>query len=123
MTQPGETVDYTASKHVEALLSNAKARVCDIVIVNDEMPRKLLDVYAEERQLPVVVDKSRLDRLGVQTVRAAVISETETVRHDPEKLAAVVIGVIDQQIARRASYVKFKPEPAGPEPSLPLPRG
>ena len=123
MTQPGETVDYTASKHVEALLSNAKARVCDIVIVNDEMPRKLLDVYAEERQLPVVVDKPRLDRLGVQTVRAAVISETETVRHDPEKLAAVVIGVIDQQIARRASYVKFKPEPAGPEPSVPLPRG
>ncbi len=53
MTQPGETVDYSASKHVEALLANAKARVCDIVIVNDEMPRKLLDVYAEERQLPV----------------------------------------------------------------------
>jgi uncharacterized cofD-like protein len=123
MTQPGETGDYSASKHVEALLTNAKARVCDIVIVNDEMPRKLLDVYAEERQLPVVLDKSRLDRLGVQTVRAAVISETDTVRHDPEKLAAVVIGVIDQQIARRASYVKFKPEPAGPEPSVPLPRG
>ncbi|HEV8021104.1 MAG TPA: gluconeogenesis factor YvcK family protein [Candidatus Lustribacter sp.] len=123
MTQPGETGDYSASKHVEALLANAKARVCDIVIVNDEMPRKLLDVYAEERQLPVVLDKTRLDRLGVQTVRAAVISETDTVRHDPEKLAAVVIGVIDQQIARRASYVKFKPEPAGPEPSVPLPRG
>jgi len=109
MTQPGETVDYTAAKHVEALIANAKARVCDIVIVNDELPRKLLDVYAVERQLPVVVDKTRLDRLGVQTVRAAVISETETVRHDPEKLAAVVIGVIDQQIAQRASYVKFKP--------------
>ena len=93
------------------------------MIVNDELPRKLLDVYAEERQLPVVVDKTRLDRLGVQTVRAAVISETQTVRHDPEKLAAVVIGVIDQQIARRASYVKFKPAPAASEPSVPLPRG
>jgi len=39
MTQPGETVDYTAAKHVEALIANAKARVCDIVIVNDELPR------------------------------------------------------------------------------------
>jgi uncharacterized cofD-like protein len=123
MTQPGETVDYTASKHVEALLANAKARVCDIVIVNDELPRKLLDVYAEERQLPVVIDKVRLDRLHVQTVRAAVISETDTVRHDPEKLASVVIGVIDQRVAQRASYVKFKPEPADSEPSLPLQRG
>jgi 2-phospho-L-lactate transferase/gluconeogenesis factor (CofD/UPF0052 family) len=122
MTQPGETVNYTASRHAEALLENAKARVFDIVIVNDELPRKLLDRYAGERQLPVVVDKARLDRLGLQTVRASVISETETVRHDPEKLAAVVIGVIDQQIAQRASYVKFKP--AGDiEPSVPLTRG
>jgi uncharacterized cofD-like protein len=123
MTQPGETVDYTASKHVEALLANAKARVCDIVVVNDELPRKLFDVYAEQRQLPVVIDKVKLDRLHVQTVRAAVISETDTVRHDPEKLAAVVIGVIDRQVAKRASYVKFKPAPAEPEPTLPLPRG
>jgi uncharacterized cofD-like protein len=123
MTQPGETVDYTASKHVEALLTNAKAHVCDIVIVNDELPRKLLDVYAEERQLPVVVDKAKLDRLRVQTVRAAVISETDTVRHDPEKLAAVVIGVIDQQVQQRASYVKFKPAPSESEPTVTLPRG
>jgi uncharacterized cofD-like protein len=123
MTQPGETSDYTAAKHVEVLIANAKARVCDIVIVNDELPRKLLDVYAEERQLPVVVDKTRLDRLGVRTVRAAVISETDTVRHDPEKLAAVVIGVIDQQIAQRASYVKFKAGPDEAEPSLPLQHG
>jgi uncharacterized cofD-like protein len=123
MTQPGETVDYTASQHVEALLDNAKAHVCDIVIVNDEQPRKLLDVYAEERQLPVVVDKGKLDRLRVQTVRAAVISETDTVRHDPEKLAAVVIGVIDQQVQQRASYVKFKSAPAQSEPTATLPRG
>ena len=71
----------------------------------------------------MIFDKTRLDRLGVRSVHAAVMSETDTVRHDPEKLAAVVIGVIDQQIAERASYVKFKPAPAGPEPSLPLPRG
>lgn len=123
MTQPGETSHYTASRHVEALLANAKARVCDIVIVNDELPRKLLDVYAEEQQLPVVVDKPRLDRLDVQTVRAAVMSETDTVRHDADRLAAVVIGVIDRQIAQRASYVSFKPADAGPEPSAPLQPG
>jgi uncharacterized cofD-like protein len=109
MTQPGETNGYTAGRHVEALLENAGARVCDIVVVNDELPRKLLDAYAEEGQLPVVVDKSKLDRLGVRTVRAGVMSETQTVRHDPERLARVVIEIIDQQIAQRASYVKFKP--------------
>jgi uncharacterized cofD-like protein len=121
MTQPGETDGYTAARHVEALISNAKARVCDIVIVNDELPRKLLDRYADERQLPVVVDKAKLDRMRMLTVRDAVISETDTVRHDPEKLAAVVIAVIDQQIAQRASYVKFKPHDDAP--SVPLPHG
>ena len=122
MTQPGETDAYSASHHVEALLENARARVCDIVVVNDELPRKLLDAYADEGQLPVVVDKSRLDGLGVRTVRASVMSETQTVRHDSEKLAQVVIDIIDQQIAQRASYVKFKPAGAD-ERSEPLPHG
>jgi uncharacterized cofD-like protein len=122
MTQAGETDGYSASRHVEALLENAGARVCDIVVVNDELPRRLLDAYAEEGQLPVVVDKVKLDRLGMRTVRAPVMSETQTVRHDPEKLAAVVIGIIDQQIAQRASYVKFKPAEED-ERIEPLPHG
>jgi uncharacterized cofD-like protein len=122
MTQPGETDGYSASRHVEALIENAGARVCDVVVVNDELPRKLLDAYAVEGQLPVVVDKVRLDRLGMRTVRASVMSETQTVRHDSEKLAGVVIGIIDQQIAQRASYVKFKPAESD-ERIEPLPHG
>jgi hypothetical protein len=35
-----------------------------------------------------------------------VISETETVRHDPERLADVVISVIDRAVAERATLVK-----------------
>jgi uncharacterized cofD-like protein len=123
MTQPGETAGYSAARHVEALLENAGAAVCDVVIVNDELPRKLLDLYADEGQLPVVVDTARIERLGVHVVRAPVISETETVRHDPEKLAQVVIDIIDRQIAQRASYVKFKPAEAEGERSVTLPRG
>jgi len=122
MTQPGETDGYSASRHVEALIANAGARVCDVVVVNDELPRKLLDAYADEGQLPVVVDKARLDRLGVRTIRASVMSETQTVRHDSDRLAAVVIGIIDQQIAQRASYVKFKPAESD-ERIEPLPHG
>lgn len=123
MTQPGETQDYTASRHVEALVANAKANVCEVVVVNDELPRKLREAYAEEGQLPVVVDPHGLDRLGVRTVRAAVISETETVRHDSDKLAGVVVAIIDEHIARRASYVKTRPAAAVVERGAPLPRG
>lgn len=106
MTQPGETDGMTASDHVEALLENAAARVCDYVVVNDEPPSKLREAYAREGQIPVTADVDRIRELGMTPVRAQMISETVTVRHDPEKLAQQVLGVIDRAVAQRASYVK-----------------
>jgi uncharacterized cofD-like protein len=115
MTQPGETDNYSASDHVRALVKGAGSRLCDVVVVNDELPRKLRDVYAEEGQLPVHVDEAELRELGLKVVRANVISETETVRHDPDRLAEVVINIVDEAVAARASYVRFRqtsPSPA-----------
>ena len=112
MTQPGETDAFTASQHVRTLFDRAHARVCDVVVVNDELPKKLRDLYAEEGQLPVRADIPETEALGVRVVHASVISETQNVRHDSEKLAAVVIGIIDETIAERASYVKFRQSPA-----------
>jgi uncharacterized cofD-like protein len=109
MTQPGETDGYTAAAHVRALLRGADANVCEVAVVNDELPRKLLEEYAEEDQFPVDVDEDELRTLGVRVVRANVISETQTVRHDSDRLAAVVVGIIDETVAERASYVRFRP--------------
>ncbi len=106
MTQPGETDGMTAADHVEALLANAGERVCDYVIVNDESPSRLLGAYAQEGQVPVEPDVERIVALGLEPVCAAVIGETETVRHDPEKLAAVVLGIVDRTVANRATLVK-----------------
>ncbi len=106
MTQPGETDGYSAAAHVRALMRGSDARLCDVVVVNDELPRKLREEYAEEGQYPVAVDEAELAALGLRVVRANVISETQTVRHDPDRLAAVVIGIVDETIAQRASYVR-----------------
>jgi uncharacterized cofD-like protein len=106
MTQPGETDGMTAADHVEALLANAGERVCDYVIVNDEPPSRLLGAYALEGQVPVEPDVDRIAALGLEPVRAAVMGETETVRHDPEKLAAVVLSIVDRTVAERATLVK-----------------
>jgi uncharacterized cofD-like protein len=106
MTQPGETDGMTASDHVQALLDNAGAKICDYVIVNDEPPSKLREAYAKEGQIPVTADVDRIRELGMTPVRAQMISETVNVRHDPEKLGQQVLGVIDRAIAHRASYVK-----------------
>jgi len=106
MTQPGETDGMSAADHIAALLENAGARVCDYAIVNVEPPSKLRDMYAEEGQLPVKPDLERIRQLGLTPVEAPVISETATVRHDPEKLAQVVIGIVDRTVAQRATYMK-----------------
>lgn len=106
MTQPGETDGMTAADHLEALLANAGERVCDYVIVNDERPSRLLAAYAQEGQVPVEPDVERIAALGFQAVPAGVIGETETVRHDPDRLATVVMGIVDRTVADRATLVK-----------------
>jgi uncharacterized cofD-like protein len=117
MTQPGETDGYPASAHVRALTHGIDAKLCDVVIVNDQLPRKLRDLYAEEGQLPVLVDEPELRALGVKVVRANVISETDTVRHDPDRLADVVVSIVNDAVAERASYVKFRPAAPSAEPT------
>jgi uncharacterized cofD-like protein len=106
MTQPGETTGMTATDHVRTLLTNAGQRVCDYVIVNNEAPKKLLAAYAEEGQGPVTPDTERIDEMGLFAVPAAVISEAENVRHDPDRLANVVLAVVARHVAERATFVK-----------------
>ena len=106
MTQPGETDAFTASAHVRALIAHAGARVCDYAIVNEEPPQRLLEVYADEGQVPVDADNAAIAALGVRVVCANVISETENVRHDPQRLADVVLRLIDEHVATRASFVR-----------------
>ena len=106
MTQPGETDGMTAADHLEALLANAGERVCDYVVVNNQPPSRLLAAYAQEGQVPGRARCRANHRAGLHAGRAPVISETETVRHDPTLLANVVLGVVDRMVAERATLVK-----------------
>ena len=106
MTQPGETDEFTASAHVRTLLEQAGKNICDYAIVNEQPPQRLLEAYAEEGQTPVAPDRAAIEALGVRVVGANVISETQTVRHDPQRLAEVVLKLIDEHVATRASFVR-----------------
>ena len=106
MTQPGETDNMTAADHVQALFDGAHEHVCDYVVVNSEAPSRLVVAYAQEGQVPVRPDLERIAALNVEAIAAAVISETETVRHDPDRLAATVVATIDRAVAERATLMK-----------------
>lgn len=106
MTQPGETDAFTASAHVRALLEQTERSICDTVVINEEPLRRLLEAYAVEGQIPVKPDRAEIEAMGLRVIGANVVSETSTVRHDPARLADVILKLIDEHVAQRSSFVR-----------------
>ena len=89
-TQPGETDDFTVSKHIEVLNDHLGKRKIDTVIVNDgEIPQEYIDKYhREEEKDPVIIDKEELNKMNVKVIKHDFITnDEETLKHDPIKLS------------------------------------
>lgn len=98
MTQPGETDQYKASDHVRALFDHVGPGIIDCVLVNVEsIASCLLDNYAREGACPVEADIAELESMGVAVIPAQMVSETNWVRHDPERLAKMVFSMLDRR--------------------------
>ena len=95
MTQPGETDDYGAYEHVQALVEHVGVQFLDYVIVNNqEVTGDKLRQYEAEGSQPIAPDIEKIRDLGITVVPARLISKDDLVRHDPRKLARVLIALI-----------------------------
>ncbi|KAF1085065.1 Gluconeogenesis factor [Sporotomaculum syntrophicum] len=95
MTQPGETNGYSASQHLHAILKHAGA-IVDYAVVNTEtVPAKLVDWYNREGAAPVVADLEAINALGVTPISGELLQEGGVVRHHPDRLAHLLIGLIN----------------------------
>ncbi len=95
MTQPGETDGYGAYEHVKALVDHMGAQFLDYVIVNkEEITASKLAAYKLEGAIPITPDINKIRDLGITVVPAKLISSKDLVRHDPNKLARVIIALI-----------------------------
>ncbi len=97
MTQPGETVDYTASQHLEAIYRHTQEEFFDWIVVNrQEAAEGLIRRYQAEGAFPVKVDKERLKELGVKIKEEDLLLQPKDsyLRHDPQKLAEVVLDLL-----------------------------
>jgi uncharacterized cofD-like protein len=108
MWQPGETIDFAASQHVEAIHLHAKCKLIDCIVLNTApIPQSLQRKYARAHVEPVENDFSRLTKMRVKVVTANLIREPtaahEKIRHDPEVLAKIVIDLAGRS---RAFQVK-----------------
>lgn len=95
MTQPGETDRMGAADHLRALGAHAGDRLVDYALVNLAHPQpSLLEKYRAEGAVPVEPQLDEIRRMGIDPVGANLISGTDLVRHDSERLAAAIIDLV-----------------------------
>jgi uncharacterized cofD-like protein len=102
MWQPGETIQFTASDHIEAIHQHAGRRLVDVAAVNTRpIPERLRRRYEQQQARPVVNDLDRLTAMGIRIVARELASVGEKVRHDPAAIADLVIGLAaESRLAR-----------------------
>lgn len=99
MTQPGETDDYSASDHVRAITRHTGEQIFDWIIVNREpVPQDVAKRYREEGAFPVEYELRELKEMGLKVRSAELLQrkEEQYIRHDPQKLADIVLRIARQ---------------------------
>lgn len=96
MTQPGETDDYDVVDHVKAIIDHSYEGVIDYVIANvGEIGKELEEKYLEENSKLVTKDEKELQNLNIKLIESDFVKTTKgLIRHDSEKLAAVIVETI-----------------------------
>jgi len=103
MTQSRETHGFRASDHVRALVAHTNPGIIQLCLVNTEpVPLSLLERYREEEAFPVEADVEQIRALGYQVVAENVISTENYVRHDPDKVAKLIVQLIVGARGRQA---------------------
>jgi uncharacterized cofD-like protein len=109
MSQPGETTNFRASDHVEAIHRHTKRPILDACVVNTRAIRgKVLDRYQASAARPVENDIENLERMGLKVIEADLLRMSgtraqEKIRHDSS-----VIGAIAFDLARKGHKRKLK---------------
>lgn len=97
MTQDGETDGYTAYDHLKAIIDHSSPKIVDYCIVNSMViSKELLEKYKQDRSFPVYVDIQKIRQEGYRVIEDDIINVKDYVRHDSDKIARIIIGLIQE---------------------------
>lgn len=97
MTQHGETDHHKASNHIKTLIAHSHPRVIDYCILNAGEPsREILGRYEKDKAYPVINDTQEIESMGYRVVSDDIILTDKVVRHNPMKLAKIILGFIEE---------------------------
>lgn len=96
MTQPAETSHMSMSDYIRAFIEHCGEVLFPTALVNTRMPSGvLLRKYEETGSHAVEIDRSEVAALGVEIVEQDLLTEDETIRHDPDQLARAVLELCE----------------------------
>jgi uncharacterized cofD-like protein len=102
MTQPGETVGFSAAEHVEVIFDHCGQGLFDGIILNDSpIPKAEVARYRLRGAAPVRNDIARLHDLGLKVFEAPMLATGKVVRHDPARLTSAIHGAYSMWRASR----------------------
>lgn len=95
MTQPGETQGFNAADHLRVVESYLGRGLIDICLLNSRpIPSDQEHAYSEAGACAVAGDADEISEMGAVPVSADLVDESELrVRHDPRKLAGLVLAL------------------------------
>ncbi|RPI23267.1 MAG: YvcK family protein [Acidobacteria bacterium] len=99
MTQPGETNDFSASQHVEAIARHTgRPNLFRHVLLNSQpISEQMVQHYRDDGAGPVENDTDSLREMGLSVHDKQLAYEGRAVRHDSVKLAEAVLEIFDKE--------------------------
>ena len=102
MWQPGETTDFKASDHIQAIRQHAGGKIMDCAVVNVASISKAVRCrYALQNALPVENDFEAIEMLGLEVRRAELLQRGRKVRHNSDAVARVAVELAQEGRQRR----------------------
>lgn len=99
MTQPGETDNYNLIDHINVIEKYLGKNIIDYVAVNNlEIPSSIKEYYESDGAIPVSYNSEEVEKKGIKVLEAELfnlLDETTLIRHNSDKLAEVIISVIN----------------------------
>jgi uncharacterized cofD-like protein len=92
MTQANESLNLTASQHIERIYEHARRPLFDYALVNiAPVSQTLLDRYATESAAPIEADIEDIEALGVRCIIGSFAAEGDVLRHATDQVAQAVL--------------------------------
>ncbi len=94
MTKYGETYGFKASDFIRVIQDHL-GKVIDYAVVNTEIPTgEILKRYEKDKEEPVLLDQQNFKN-GVKVVTGEFLRKGKFLRHNPQKLAKALAGIIE----------------------------